>query len=294
MRYMIVVFLGACSYGVLSTIVKFAYNKGYIARDVIGAQIFFGCLFLWMLTFLFSRKKVAWKQWPPLMAVGVTTCLTSIFYYMSLQTIPASIAIVLLFQFTWIGLLLEALTLKKLPSKAKRQSLVILTIGTFLAGGVFEGQYVLYEVGVIYGLLSAVTFALFIYFSGRVEVTVPSITRSAIISTGTLVSLCIILPPSFLINGTLMEGLWVWGCLLGLFGLFIPTLFFSIGVPKIGSGLATILGAAELPTAVFMSSLILRELVGAMQWIGVLLILVAIIYPQWAEHQKEKKQQATL
>lgn len=41
MRYILLVFLGACSYGILSTIVKLAYGQGYSA-EVVGGQIFFG------------------------------------------------------------------------------------------------------------------------------------------------------------------------------------------------------------------------------------------------------------
>ncbi|MBM7703227.1 EamA family transporter [Metabacillus iocasae] len=293
MRDMMLVFLGACSYGVLSTIVKIAYSQGYVPSEVIGSQIFFGCILLWTLALLFSRKKVAWKQWLPLMAVGVTTCLTSIFYYMSLQTIPASIAIVLLFQFTWMGVLIESVAQKQVPSQSKVISILILAVGTLLAGGVFGTQQMLDKIGLMYGLLSAITFALFIFFSGRIGLAVPSITRSAIISTGTLVAACLILPPTFLIDGTLLQGLWLWGLLLGLFGLFIPTLFFSIGVPKIGTGMATILGAAELPTAVLMSSLVLKEFVGVLQWIGVLFIFAGMIYPQWRGNQRKKARELT-
>lgn len=290
MLYIILVFLGACSYGILSTFVKLAYAKGFIASEVIGSQLFFGCLMLWGGVLFFSRVKVNGKSILKLMLVGLTVCMTSIFYYVSLQTIPASIAIVLLFQFTWIGVVLEAVVERAFPAPEKLVSIGILTAGTLLAGAVFgQGETNLDIRGIMFGLSSALTFALFIFFSGRVAVQIPSLNRSAFIATGSFISAFLILRPSFLVDGALQEGLWVYGLLLGLFGLFIPTLFFAIGVPKIGSGLGTIVGAAELPMAVFMSSVVLRETVTPLQWLGVILILLGIAFPQWKSYRQKKK-----
>ncbi|MDQ0245361.1 drug/metabolite transporter (DMT)-like permease [Bacillus fengqiuensis] len=290
MFYIVLVFLGACSYGILSTFVKLAYAKGFLASEVIGSQLFFGCLMLWCGVLFFSRVKVNGKSILKLMLVGLTVCTTSIFYYVSLQTIPASIAIVLLFQFTWIGVVLEAIVERAFPSREKLVSIGILTAGTLLAGAVFEqGESNLDIRGVMFGLSSALSFALFIFFSGRVSVQIPSLNRSAFIATGSLISAFLILRPSFLVDGTLQEGLWVYGLLLGLFGLFIPTLFFAMGVPKIGSGLGTIVGAAELPMAVFMSSVVLGETVTPLQWGGVVLILFGIAFPQWQLYHQKKR-----
>ncbi|MEA4904267.1 MAG: EamA family transporter, partial [Petrimonas sp.] len=65
--------------------------------------------------------------------------------------------------------------------------------------------------------------------------------------------------------------------MLALLGTVIPPLFFSFGMPRTGVSLGAILSAAELPVAVVSSSLILREDVQALQWIGVFLILSAIV-----------------
>ena len=50
-------------------------------------------------------------------------------------------------------------------------------------------------------------------------------------------------------------------------------------MPKVGSGLGTILSASELPTAVMMSTLILHEAVTYSQWFGVIMILCGIAFP---------------
>ena len=61
-------------------------------------------------------------------------------------------------------------------------------------------------------------------------------------------------------NGAISEGLWKYGLGLGTFSIVIPSIAFTIGIPKIGSGLATILGAAELPVTTIMSVFVLKKL----------------------------------
>lgn len=286
--YSIFVFLGGCSYGVLSTFVKKAYEKGFVFQDVIQSQFFFGWVILLLLMLLFSRNRVTKKQMFTLMLVGITTSLTGMFYYLSLQTIQASLAIILLFQFTWVGVLIESIVNRTLPSKEKVISVIILFIGTLLSGGFFGSESFYWEKnGVFFGLCSAITFALFIFFSGRVETNVPTITRSFMMTSGALLFLFIILTPSFLINGSLSDGLWLYGVPLGVFGVVLPVLFFAYGAPKINSGLATILGASELPVAVIMSMLVLHEAVTFLQWVGVFIILVGIALPQFNVLKKQ-------
>ncbi len=75
----------------------------------------------------------------------------------------------------------------------------------------------------------------------------------------------------------------------GLFGVVVPVICFSIGVPKVGTGLGTILGAAELPTAIIASITLVHEVVTFMQWIGIIVILLGIFTPQLLTARKEKK-----
>ena len=45
--------------------------------------------------------------------------MTGIFYAISVEELPASIAVVLLFQFTWIGVVIEAIANRTFPSREK-------------------------------------------------------------------------------------------------------------------------------------------------------------------------------
>lgn len=296
MRYLLFVLLGASSYGVLSTIVVIAYGKGYQLGEVMGSQMLIGCLLTWGLALLVQRNKarverhstsiekatqLTWKQKLLLMAAGLPTVITGILYYQSLRYIPASLAIILLFQFTWIGVLIQAVSQRKRPNAIMYFTLAVLLGGTLLAAGIAEQESARFHLlGVMLGLLSAVSYSLFILFSGKVLPNAHPAYRSAWMLTGGTLFIFILFPPAFLFNGLIGGPLLLFGLLLGLFGAFIPPVLFAIGVPRIGEGMASILGAAELPVAVLLSSLVLHEYVSLLQWFGVVLVLLGVALPE--------------
>ncbi|MEO3947191.1 DMT family transporter [Gorillibacterium sp. CAU 1737] len=294
---------GACSYGILSTFVVFAYDQGFTVDEVVGGQNFLGFL-LMALTFGMSRlaakkkaasapsgfgrlsigNKLRGRDYAGLLAVGLLMASTGMLYYGALSYIPASLAIVLLFQFTWIGVLIDALLLRRRPSGLEWGSIAVLFAGTLLAGGVVgSGLGEVKPLGILLGLGSAVTYGLFILLSGRVAPGGAPLSRSLTMSLGSVTLTFLVYPPVFLTNGALLNGLLLWALLLALFGAVIPTLFYAIGVPGTGGTLASILSAAELPTAVLMSAFVLRESVTLLQWFGVLVILAGIVLPEWSK-----------
>ncbi|QOS99064.1 EamA family transporter [Brevibacterium sp. JNUCC-42] len=280
LKYALLVFLGACSYGSLSTIIKLGMKEGFQVSQLVGSQFFIGWLLLIIFTFLFNRKRVFFRSILQLILGGFALSGTTIFYNLAVAELPASIAVVLLFQFTWIGVLLEAVVDKKKPSKEKVFSIVVLLTGTVLAGGLLDrGFESLTAAGTVYGLLSAITFALYIFASGRLGLDVPVFTKSLTMVTTAVIIVFAVFPPTFFVDGSLEQGLWMYGMALSSLGIIIPVVFFSVGVPKVGSGLGTILGAAELPAAVIASVTVLGEHVSTLQWSGILLILLGIIVP---------------
>jgi drug/metabolite transporter (DMT)-like permease len=64
--------------------------------------------------------------------------LTGIFYYYSLETLDASIAILFLFQFIWIGAFLEWIILQRIPTLKRTISICIVLIGSILAAVIFS------------------------------------------------------------------------------------------------------------------------------------------------------------
>ncbi|MCI3919169.1 DMT family transporter [Paenibacillus sp. TRM 82003] len=303
MKYYAAVLAGAMSFGILSTIVVLAYGHGYQLGEIVGSQLLTGFILSWLLVlytkFHRGRKlrkdgqsrtrealkqdlpRLTWKQRLLLMVAGTPTVITGLVYYESLRYIPASLAIILLFQFTWMIVFIQAVAKRRRPDNVTLATLLLLLGGTLLAAGFLEqgGENISWR-GIALGLLSAVSYSLFVLFSGKAVPTVHPIYRNAWMVTGGLILLCMLFPPTFLFNGLIWSQLSLFGLLLGCFGAFLPTLLFAVGVPHIGGDMAGILGAAELPVAVLMSSIVLGEYVSGWQWVGVFTVIIGIALPE--------------
>lgn len=276
----LLVLLGACSFGILSTIVKLGYHEGFTLGELCSVQAGFGMLALWALHFLSGRTTHGLKnrEARTCFILGSSTGLVSITYYQSVQYIPASIAIILLMQFTWMSMLAEWLIYKKRPTAIQWISVAFILGGTLLAGGLFNsnGLHLDWR-GIGFGMLAALFYTTFIVVSGRVGHSLTPVLKSAWIVTGAFLIITLLFPPVYLWNGRLATTtLWMWGVPLALFGTVLPPFLFSKGMPQTGVALGAILSAAELPVATIAATLFLHEMVTPVQITGVFIILAAI------------------
>lgn len=286
--YPLLIVIASSSYGILSTIVKLAMENGFTAAEAITSQYVFGFALALILVVVTQRSlpKLTKSGIINLFFAGLFTATTGIVYGQALLYLPASLAVVMLFQFTWIGLFIDCLLKKRLPRRIETVSLLFLFAGTIFAAGVFDAD--LSQIpwqGWIFGLLSALSFALFIQVNSRPVEGVTTIARTFILSIIALAVISIFLTPEILWNGQLTAGLWKFGLALGIFGIILPILLFSIAGPKVGGALASILSAMELPVAVIVSVIVLDEILTTWQIIGIILVLVGMSLPSYFERK---------
>lgn len=282
------VFLGACSFGVLSSIVKTAYRAGYTLGEVTGVQCFFGMLILWGLHLIFrtvknkkdivSKNKQITQKWKVII-IGIFPGLVGICYYQCVQLVPASIAIILLMQYLWISVIIDFMIFKNRPSKLQLLAVIVIIMGSCLAAGIFNNEIRLNLKGCAFGFLAALMYTLFISTSSKIGNELPKLEKSALMITGACIITFLIFPPLFFFKLNISDQIYQLGLLLALLGTVIPPFLFSVGIPKIGISLSAILSAAELPVAVMSSYFYLKESVYSTQWLGVIIILFAIALP---------------
>ena len=274
--------LGATSYGMLATFVKIAYGEGFTTPEVTIAQFVYGILGMLLINMFQKAKKgndvikASRKNIFQLMLAGTSLGMTSIFYYLAVKYIPVSIAIVLLMQTVWMGVLFEMILEKKRPSNQKIISVIIILFGTALATNLIQSKVELDWRGIVLGLMAATSFTTTMFTANRLATHVSSAQRSlymllggAVIVTGFAIATQTT-PFNF-------EIFMKWGIILALFGTIIPPLLFNAGFPLTGIGLGSIVSALELPVSVLMAYFLLSENVSLIQWIGIILIILAIV-----------------
>lgn len=274
--------LGASSYGMLTTFVKMAYAEGFTSYEITFSQMILGLFGLIIINLLFVKGKATASSEPKLksilklVAAGTSLGLTSIFYYISVRYIPVSIGIVMLMQSVWIGVVLEAIMARKKPSRNKIIAVVAILGGTVLATNLFLNSIQLDWRGIGWGFLAALSYTITIYASNTVATQLHSFRRSLWMMVGGTIIVSIISIP-FLLEQFNLEIFQKWGLILALFGTILPPILFTLGMPKINVGLGAIISSVELPVAVLMAYILLSEVVNARQWLGIIIILIAVV-----------------
>lgn len=274
--------LGATSYGMLATFVKLAYKDGFTTAEVTSSQFIYGILGVLLIN-IFQKFRVntptvkaTSKNILQLMLAGTSLGMTSVFYYLCVKYINVSIAIVLLMQTVWMGVLLEWFLDKKAPSLQKIISVGIVLVGTILATNILKSEIELDWRGIVWGMLAAASFTTTMFTANKIALGVSSAQRSLYMLLGGAVivfgfSIATQVTP---FNLSIFKD---YGILLALFGTIIPPLLMNAGFPHTGLGLGSIVSSLELPVSVMMAFMILNEQVVALQWIGIILIIMAIV-----------------
>jgi len=290
----ILVALGASSYGMLTTFVKMAYAEGFTSYEIIFSQMILGMIGLVLINLLFVKGKST-SQFEPksksilkLMAAGTSLGLTSTFYYFAVEYIPVSIGIVLLMQSVWMGVFLEGIINKKKPSANKIIAVVVILAGTVLATNMLFSNIELDWRGIGWGMLAAISYTITIYTSNTVSLQLHSLRRSLWMLLGGTLVVTIIATP-FLIEQFNLEIFKKWGLILALFGTILPPILFTAGMPKINVGLGAIISSVELPVAVIMAYFLINEVVNPYQWLGIGIILAAVVMMNLPKRKKNSK-----
>ncbi|MDO5844931.1 MAG: hypothetical protein Q4Q53_07290, partial [Methanocorpusculum sp.] len=169
----ILVLLASCSYAVLSTLVILS---GFDLPTILVGKFFYGWVILALVVLIvwlvYQRKQPkAPKSTVPtgkrvilLIIAGVAMALVTICYFHSFAVfgLPISLAVILLFQYSWIGLVIETIARRKVPSKGKIISAIVIFAGTILAGGIIGSSVSFADmnpIGILLGLAAATLYA---------------------------------------------------------------------------------------------------------------------------------------
>ncbi|MFV0196364.1 EamA family transporter [Empedobacter falsenii] len=295
--------MGASFYGMLATFVKVAYDQGYTTAEVTASQFVLGIIALLIINLIMANKnnsipKVKPKDKKRLILAGTSLGFTSLFYYLSVQYINVSIAIVLLMQTVWLSILVESILTKKFPSAKKLIAMILVLIGTAMATNLINQDVELNPKGLFWGFLAACSFTTTMFTSNTMANYLPPYKKSLymLYGGGIIVALFVFfsqLGPYYSeslmslyrnfsddktgIHPLNLKIFYTWGLFLSLFGTVLPPILLNKGFPNTGLGLGSIVASIELPVSVTMAFIVLQEQVLAIQWTGIAVIIFAII-----------------
>lgn len=291
----IAVAVGAASYGMLTTFVKLAEKDGVDMYEITLTEYIIGMLGLLVADRLFKRKNKQQIYPPPdlrsirnLMLAGATMGSTTLLYYLTVQYISVSMAIVLLMQSVWIGVFLDAVFNRIMPGSLKLFAVAVVLLGTALATNIFMSADETDWRGIGLGFLAAVSYSITIFATNKVGLQLATTTRSKYMMLGALILVLIATAP-FLIGSFKIRVLYTWGIFFGIFGAVLPPLLLNYGMPKVNLGAGAIITSMELPVAIAMAYFVLSEKINLLQFAGVVLIIIAVVLMNFREMRRKSR-----
>lgn len=213
---------------------------------------------------------------------GTVNGVGSIFYYVGLNRLNASIAQMLYALYPFFVALWLQLD-KQAPSKLTGLRIIIASVSAFFLTRIHTGY--LDWGGVASMIVAAALYALHLPINQRVLYDVPAPT----VTVYTLLAMSLVVVPAYLIfDRSVPSGPAPWLAILGLTAVtFFSRLLLFLGVKHIGGMQTALLGLGELLVAILFSHLLLGERLTSWQWVGAAGLSVSLLLA-WFESPPAK------
>ena len=197
------------------------------------------------------------------MMAGAVNGIGSIFYYVGLSKLNASVAQMLYALYPFFVALWLQLD-KQAPSKLTGFRIIVAGISAFLLTQANSAH--IDPWGVVFMLIAAALYALHLPINQRVLYDVPAPT----VTVYTLIAMSMIVVPAYLLFDRSWPTVSVpWVPVLALTAVtFFSRLLLFLGVKHIGGMQTALLGLGELLVAILFSHLLLGESLTKLQWLG--------------------------
>ena len=276
--------LAAILFAISGTSAKFLFNGGITAFQLIQMRttLAFVGLLLWLCLKESALLNISTKSLPYFFSLGVFGIGSAQFFYL-LAISKINVAAAILLHYT--GPVFVALYVVFVQRQKLRFNITLAILGTligcFLVVGAYNLQlFALNRVGIIAGILAAVSFAVYSILS---EYGMRQYTPWTVLLYGMMFAALmwnILHPPleAFLHGYSPIQ--WGWILFIGICGTIFPFGLYFEGVKRIQPTHASITATLEPISAGVIAALFLGEVMVPLQIIGGLLVIVSIIILQ--------------
>lgn len=235
---------------------------------------------LWFVyAFLHPSKRQQSKKIWKFLGLGLVFSISSFSALFALERLPSSIYILIVYLYPTFVVLFTLIAGGVVP-KLFWLGLPMTLIGLLLVTYQFGSTLVVDPIGFLIALFNAIAMSGYIILSERVFRGVQhKISGTTFVLTGAMLT-GLLLMPVFGFNTP--DNLAGWGLLvsLGIFGTLLPILTLNIGLQYLGAARGSVIVTLQPVLAVLFSTIFLDETLSFQQWIGGLLVVVAVVLIQ--------------
>ncbi len=288
------VLLAGIMWGTLSIYVNVLQSLGFSSVLCSMIRYLFSFIILFFVVLITDKKqlKIKWKEVPLfLLAGGGGLAGFSLTYFLAMQEIGgASVPSLLLNTAPILVLAVSPFLFKERITLVQALSMGVCIIGITFVTGVFGGAGEVSFLGVLYGLISAISYATYIVVTKMLlkrysEYTVS--TYAMLFAVICLLPMCFgsSLPTSFGWNGFFASAGLV------LIGTLFPFLLYSKGLKKISAATASVFGTVDPATSCLVGLFYFQEAFAPLKILGVVLVLGAIAMQAFGNKKLKRKEE---
>lgn len=278
--------IAGLSFGFGGAVSRLLGEEGYTIPHIVAVQFLCAFVILGVLCIFTKKPTLDLKSVSKLVLLGIVSTVSSLTYYLAISFLTVGSAVAIQFQYVWIVVVFQAIAERKAPKPTVLLAVVMVVFGTVFCSGLADefvsGSFKAHPVGIALALVCAFTYALFIFFNGKIAPDQPPVPRTFVmVSGGFLLSLLVggdvYMQPALL--GEMIPG----GIVMGLLMSVLPVLCIVVASSRLPGGLVAILTSTELPAAVLAGALMFGESVTPLVVLGVVLILGSVVLSEGAE-----------
>ena len=237
---------------------------------------------MWLFT-LSSRKKVALpaRQIWGLVGLGVVFSAASLLALLSLGRLSSSLYAILVYIYPSL-VVIYSLVAKRPVSQLWWLGIPMTLVGLALTVFDFSQSLQVDGLGVILSILNGVVLAVYNILSERIFNRIPDrqVGTTWIITSAMVVGWFFGLIFGFNPPDTL-QG-WLLLISLGIFGTMVPILTLNYGIQMLGAAQSSVIMTLQPVLAVIFSTIIFSDVLSLQQWLGGILVILAILLLQWS------------
>ena len=284
------VILAAVIWGCVGIVTRALYSYGLGAVDITFVRAMLTVIFMFVFLVIFRRDllKIKLKHIPIFIGSGIASFLFFNYCYMSsINENSLSVACILMYTSPIWVTIISAFAFKERITAKKIAALVLALGGCALVS--FQGETKITTLGLVYGILSGIGYALYTIF-GRIGVKYYS---SITVTFYTFVFATIGGLP-FVVTGKLpslilQPDCFGWCVAAAVFSTIIPYLLYTFGLTKIQSSTASIISIVEPIMATVVGFFAFHENLTAWSFTGIVVVVFALILLEIPLKRKPKE-----
>ncbi|ELR69224.1 Permease of the drug/metabolite transporter (DMT) superfamily [Fulvivirga imtechensis AK7] len=276
--------MGIIFFSAKAVIVKLAYQYEISAVPLLLLRMAFSLpvyLIIALIKRPFKPEEITKKDYLWLLTFGfIGYYLASLFDFMGLQYIKASLERIILFIYPTLVLFITWIFFKKIPTRVQVLAIIVTYIGIFITFGEELGVENSGEVllGGFLVFLSALTYAFYLVGSGYL---IPKFGAVTFTSYAMIVScVCVVLHYSFTSTDDILaypKEVYALGFLMAMISTVIPSYLISFAIKHMGASNFSILGSMGPISTIILANIFLDERLTYMQILGAVVVIGGIL-----------------